>query len=362
MTQVRAAVLTGPSSVEVREFPRPVIGDDDAIVRIEACGLCGSDVEQVKGHIPNLPLPAVAGHEPLGVIDEIGPAAAKRWGVEVGDRVVIEVIVPCRECENCATGVFSSCTQALGSHGYRPVKGGPEITGGFAEYMYVHPNSVLHKMDGSLPPVIAAMFNPLAAGIRWAVHIGGVKAGDTVAVLGAGQRGIAAAMAAKSAGASRVIVTGLERDAHKLALALEFGADDTIFADTEDVPTRIKEITGGRGVDVVLDLTPLAAQPVRDAIASARSGGTVVLAGLKSGRMTEIDTDMIVKKALTVRGALGVEGTSIAAAIKLLESRAYPFEKLHTHTYGLDEVVTAIDVLAGEVPGEDAIHIAIVPN
>lgn len=361
MTTARAAVLTGPDAVHLEVFDLPTIGEDDALIRVEACGLCGSDVEQIKGGIPNLPLPTIAGHEPLGIIESIGPAAAAKWGVDVGDRICVEVVVGCHDCEACARGDFNACKTPLGTYGYRPFKGATRLTGGFAEYMYIHPNSTVHRIDRSVPVDIAAMYNPIAAGLRWALDVGGVKKGAIVAVFGAGQRGIAAAMASKAAGAQQVIVTGLAKDAHKLALALEFGADATIQADTEDVPARVSELTGGRGADVVLDLTPMAAQPVRDALASVRSGGTVVLAGLKSGRKIEIDTDQIVKKAIHVVGALGVESQSIDRAIALIESKAYPLEKLHTHTFGLDDVVHAIAILAGEVEGEEAVHVSIVP-
>lgn len=359
MTSARAAFLTAPNTFEIRSLPLPPVGEDDALIRIEAAGLCGSDIEQVRGSRQNGEI--IPGHEPLGVIESIGPLAAERWGVDVGDRVCVQVVLPCLECSQCLAGVFSSCEKSLGAYGYRAFDAPTQLIGGFAEYMYLHPNSIVHKIDRDLPVTVAAMFNTIAAGIRWAVHLGGVKPGDTVAVLGAGQRGIAAALAAKAAGAETVIVTGLTQDAHKLQLAQEFGADHTIVADVEDVPARIREITNGRLADVVLDLTPSAAQPVRDALDSARAGGTVVLAGLKHGKPIELITDRIIQKGLTVVGARGVESTSIEEAIRLMESGTYPLEKLHTRSFGLDEALEAIAVLAGDVEGEHAVHVAIIP-
>ena len=95
---IRAAVQTGPRQIEIREFPRPVIGPDDGgLLRVEACGICGSDVEQYTGTERSVPL-MVPGHEPLGIIEEVGAAAAKRWGVQPGDRVAVEVLIPCRSC------------------------------------------------------------------------------------------------------------------------------------------------------------------------------------------------------------------------------------------------------------------------
>ncbi|MCR2808390.1 MULTISPECIES: zinc-binding dehydrogenase [unclassified Microbacterium] len=357
----RAVVLSGPNDLSVQEFERPVSGELDAVLRIEACGLCGSDIEQIRGTVPNPVFPVVPGHEPVGVIESIGATASERWGVRAGDRVCVEVVVPCLDCRGCETGLSNGCERPLGTYGFRPIPGDDRVSGGFAEYMYVHPNSTLHRISNELPARVAAMYNSVAAGIRWVQEVGQVSRGDTVVVLGCGQRGIAAAMAAKEAGADLVIVTGLERDAHKLGIAEKFGADVTIFADREDVPGRVHELTEGRLADVILDLTPMAGQPVRDALAAVRRGGRVVLAGLKSGQEISVNTDLIVKKSLTVVGALGVEGGSIKAAIALLESGRYPFELMQTHTFGLDDVAQALAVLASEVEGEDAVHVAILP-
>lgn len=362
MTSARAAFLTAPNTFEIRTLPLPTVSDDDALIRIEAAGLCGSDIEQVRGTGRNPSGEVIPGHEPLGIIESIGPVAAERWGVAVGDRVCVQVVLPCLECSQCLAGMFSSCEKSLGAYGYRAFDAPTRLIGGFAEYMYLHPNSIVHKIDRDVPVTVAAMFNTLAAGIRWAVHLGGVKPGDTVAILGSGQRGIAAALAAKAAGAETVIVTGLTQDAHKLKLSKEFGADHTIVADVEDVPERIRELTDGRLADIVLDLTPMAGQPVRDALESVRAGGTVVLAGLKGHKAVEIVTDKIIQKGLKIIGARGVESSSIEEAIRLMESGRYPLEKLHTHTFDLDNALEAIAVLAGEVEGEHAIHVAIIPN
>lgn len=362
MTDARAAILTGPSQVELTELPLPEAGEDGAVIRIEAAALCGSDVEQFRGEDPRVQYGIVPGHEPLGVIESIGAEAARRWGVDVGDRICVEVVVPCRACPKCEAGESTECVQTLGSYGYRPFPAPSRLTGGFAEHMYVHPHSVVHRISTDVPVEVAAMYNSLAAGIRWARHLGGVRAGDVVVVFGAGQRGIACALAAKQAGAATVIVTGLTRDAHKLRLAREFGADETIDAEVEDVPARVLEITGGLLADVVLDITPVALDPVQHALDLVRVGGTVVIAGLKNGRPAPISTDQLILKSLTVRGARGVERRSIDEAIDLIESGAYPLHKLHTHAYSLDELSTAISVLAGDVPGEEAMHVVVLPR
>jgi threonine dehydrogenase-like Zn-dependent dehydrogenase len=360
---VRAAVQTGPLRIEIREFPRPPVGPDDGLLRVEACGVCGSDVEQYRGHLGRAPLPVVPGHEPLGIIEEVGQRAAARWGVSPGDRVAVEIPVPCRHCDRCLAGRYLACRRPHASHGYTSASQAPGLWGGFAEYMYLHPNSIVHRVRNDIPAEVAVMFNPLGAGVRWAVHLGGTQVGDTVLILGPGQRGISAVIAARAAGAGTIIVTGLTRDSSKLALAREFGADHTINADTEDTVQRVAEITGGRMADLVLELTPMAHEPVRDALSAAAQEGRVVLAGLKGTRArVEICTDLIVDKAITVTGAFGVDSRAYAEAIRIIESGRLPLQRMHTHDFGLDDLERGIRTLAGEVPGEDALHVAIRPS
>ena len=103
-----AMVQTGPRKLEARDLPLPEIGDEDALLRIEACGICGSDVEQYHGALP-LPFPLIPGHEPLGIVEKIGDRAAARWGVDVGDRVAVETMLPCKFCKECLTGRYHLC-------------------------------------------------------------------------------------------------------------------------------------------------------------------------------------------------------------------------------------------------------------
>ena len=360
--QVRAAVQVGPRRIEIREFPRPATGPDDGLLRVEANGICGSDLEVYRGHMSIGNTPFIPGHEPLGIVEEVGERAAQRWDVEPGDRVAVEVIVPCRACHTCLVGRYQSCPNRRFGHGVTGLDVEPGLWGGLAEYLYLSPTSVLHKIDKTLPAELAALYNPLAAGVRWAYHLGEVGLGDTVLVLGAGQRGLASVVAARAAGAGTIIVTGLASDEHKLALAREFGADHTIVADREDVVERVQQITGGELADVALELTPMATDPVTDALRAVRHGGRVVLAGLKGGGEGSLSTDLIINRALTVRGAFGVDATAIAETIALIESRRFPLEKMHTHTFGLDDTALAIETLGGEVPGEPAVHVSVHPN
>jgi len=361
---VRAVVQTGARQMEIREFPRPVIGPSDgALLRVEACGICGSDVEQYKGAMGARGLPMVPGHEPLGIIEEISDATAERWGVRAGDRVAVEILIPCRCCDLCLAGQYMQCKNRPGSHGgYNPPSRGLGLWGGYSEYMHLHPNSIVHPVSRDLPAEIAVMFNPLGAGVRWALQYGGVHLGSSVLVLGAGQRGLSAVLASRYVGAGLIIATGLAKDARKLELAREFGADVTINVEEEDTVARVRELTGGDGVDVVLDVTPMALSPIADAVDAVRWGGTIVLAGLKGGQKVELSSDTLINKALTVKGAFSVDAAAYMDAIRLIESGQFPLEKMQTHKFGLADVPHAIELLAGEIPGEDGIHVAIMPG
>jgi len=361
---VRAVVQTGPRQMEMREYPRPVIGPEDgALLRVEACGICGSDVEQYKGAMGTRGLPMIPGHEPLGIIEEISESASRRWGVSAGDRVAVEILIPCRSCDRCLAGRYMNCKNRIGSHGgFNPPERASVLSGGYAEYMHLHPNSIVHPIRNDIPAEIAVMYNPLGAGVRWALEYGGVHLGSSVLVLGAGQRGLAAILASRYVGAGLIIATGLTRDAKKLELAREFGADHVINVEEEDTVARVRELTGGDGVDVVLDLTPMAQQPILDAINAASWGGTIVLAGLKGHKDIPLPTDMLINKALTVKGAFSVDANGYTNAIRLIESGKFPLEKMQTHRFGLDDVEHAIKLLAGELPGEDGIHVAVMPG
>jgi threonine dehydrogenase-like Zn-dependent dehydrogenase len=359
---VRAAVQTAPRQIEIREFPRPQTGPDDGLLRLERCGICGSDVETYLGHMGADRGASIPGHEPLGIIEEVGERAARRWEVEVGDRVAVEILIPCRSCDLCLMGNYQACRNRPGAYsGRTPLEKPPTLWGGYAEYLYLHPNAILHKVRKDVPADVAVMFNPLGAGVRWAVHLGGVKLGDTVLVLGSGQRGLCAVIAARIAGAGTIIVTGLAKDRFKLDLAREFGADYTINVDEQNTVELVREITSGVGADVVLDVTPMAAQPVLDALDCVRHAGRIVLAGLKGRRPISLVTDAIIQKGATVVGAYSVDARAYLDAIRIIESGTVPFEKLHTHTFGLDEAGRAIETLAGEVPGQRAVHVSIAP-
>jgi len=221
--RVPAMVLTKPKTLEARELARPAIGADDGLLRIEACGICGSDYEQYEGAQPQhedyTPYPVIPGHEPLGVIEEIGASARRRWGVREGDRVAMRSGYGCGRCDACARWEPRLCAKRGGTYGYTDVNKPPHLWGGYATHMYLSPYSVMKKVDRKIPAGVAVMFNPLAAGRSWAVSVPRTQPGERVVVLGAGQRGLCSVIAAREAGARQVVITGLGRDAAKLARA-----------------------------------------------------------------------------------------------------------------------------------------------
>jgi threonine dehydrogenase-like Zn-dependent dehydrogenase len=268
--------------LELQELPLPKIEPDDGLLRVEACGICGSDYEQYAGALP-VKFPVIPGHEPVGRIAQIGENAARRWSVGVGERVCVEALIPCGGCRECLGGTPRLCTGRAGvaSYGFLGLDLPPGLWGGYADYLYLSPHSGVHKIGESIPPEIATLFNPIGAGFRWAVEMPSLQPGETIVVLGPGQRGLASVIAAREARAGRIIVTGLGRDAAKLALAREFGADLAIDVERDDVRKAVRAATDGRGADVVIDVTAYSTEAVTQAIDLVRRGGRVVLAGTK---------------------------------------------------------------------------------
>ena len=356
-----AMVQTGPRKLEPMDIPMPEISDDAGLIRIDACGICGSDYEQYEG-VLRTPMPAIPGHEPLGTVAAIGDRAAKRWGIDVGDRIAVETMLACHHCGPCLGGSYHLCdTRRI--YSYIPLSDEPGLWGSYAQYMYLDPNAVVHKVDKTLAPETAVMFNPLGAGFRWGVEIPQTGPGDTIVIMGPGQRGLASVLACREAGADKIIVTGLEADAKKLELARAFGADATIDVQNEDARKRVQELTNGRGADVVLDVSSYATEPITQAIDFARMGGCIVLAGVKGFKaVPDFISDKIVMKELTIKGAIGVTRSGYASAIRLLEKRKYPVEMMHTHDFKLEDAELAIKTLARQIEGEESIHSCLIPE
>ena len=350
MTSARALVLAAPRRFESRRYELPEIGDDDGLLRVEACGCCGTDHEQYTGELhPGYAF--VPGHETVGTIVEIGDRAAERWGVAVGARVAVEVFQSCRECPACVAGEYRRCSRhgLADMYGFVRADRAPGLWGGFAEYQYLAPDSLLLPVPDGLDPVVATAFNPLGAGIRWGVTVPGTRPGDVVAVLGPGIRGLSAAAAAKQAGAAFVMVTGRgARDADRLALAVRFGADLAVDVARDDPVRALREATGHLA-DVVVDVTAKAPDALGQAVSLARAGGTIVVAGTRGSLDTPgFVPDLVVYKELRILGALGVDAPAYRAALDLLASGAYPFAELPRRVVGLDGVEGLLCSMAGD--------------
>jgi alcohol dehydrogenase len=361
---VDGLVLTAPRRFERRAFERPAIGADDGLLRVEACGLCGTDHEQYTGHLPARHA-FVPGHEVVGVIEEIGPAAVERWGVRAGDRVAVEVFQSCRSCDACAAGAYRRCRRnGLATMiGFMDADRPPGPRGGYATHLYLGPDAMLLPVPDGLDPIVATLFNPLGAGIRWAVELPGTKPGDVVAILGPGVRGLSATAATKAAGAAFVMITGNgPRDAERLALAPEFGADLTVDVAAADPVKLLREATGGLA-DVVVDVTAKAPAAFAQAIGLARPDGTVVVAGTRgTSDAPGFAPDHLVYKELHVIGALGVDVTAYRQALDVLASGRYPFADLPREVAGFDDLEPLLRRMAGEGDVPPPVHGVFAPT
>jgi len=365
VTAADALVLERPRTLVRRALPLPEIGDDDGLLRVEACGLCGTDHEQFTGHLP-AGFAFVPGHEIVGTIEAIGALAATRWGVTVGDRVAVEVFQSCRECDECVAGNHQRCRR----HGMRDMYGfvdvdrAPALWGGYATHVYLAPDALVLPVPAVLDPVVATAFNPLGAGIRWGVTIPGTSAGAVVAVLGPGIRGLCAAAAAKDAGAAFVMVTGRgARDRERLAIAPRFGADLAVDVEAADPARALRDATGGALADVVVDVTAKAPAALGQAVAVARSGATVVLAGTRGSDETPgFHPDHVVYKELRLVGALGVDGVAYRAALDVLARGRWPFAELPRAVVGLDAVSGLLARMAGEADAPVPVHAVVAPG
>jgi alcohol dehydrogenase len=363
MKTARALVLERPRRLISHDLAIPDVGDDDGVLRIEACGLCGTDHEQYTGVLP-AGFAFVPGHEAVGVIEAVGPGAAKRWGVRSGDRVAVEVFQSCRRCDACASGMYRRCERhgMADMYGFIPVEKAPGLWGGYAEYQYLSTDSMLLPVPGGLDPVVATLFNPLGAGIRWAATLPGTGPGDVVAVLGPGVRGLSACAAAKEADAAFVMVTGVSpQDDERLRLASAFGADLAIDVRTTDAAKAVRQATG-HGADVVVDVTAKAPAALAQAITVARRGGTIVLAGTRGAtEIPGLQPDLIVFKELHIVGALGVDAPAYQAALDLLATGRYPFADLPRWCTPLDGAADLLQSMAGEGVTTPPVHGVLTP-
>jgi L-iditol 2-dehydrogenase len=334
---MRAAVLRAWDDVAVERVPVPEPAAGEALVRVRACGICGTDLKLVSGGFagrwpPSLPF--VFGHEWCGEVVALGPGT-EQAGLDVGDRVAAENHAGCGECARCRAGRYNLCERA-GSPGYRLY--GHTAQGALAEYA-ARPVRLLHRLPGGVSDEAGALVNQGALAVH-AVRRTGLDPGASVAVFGPGLLGLLTLQVARASGAGRVLVVGR---GPRLELAGELGADDLVDYTHGAPGEAIRELTAGRGVDRVYDCTGdprVLPQLVR---ASAR-GGRIALLGLTAGKTAELSPDALVLDEIDL---LGIRSSPNAypGMIALLASGAVRTEPLVRDLYPLVEVSAALAAL-----------------
>ena len=340
----RALLFTGKESYELREFAVPDPPPGGAVLRVEAVGMCGSDVAQWHGKVtlPGMRYPIVPGHEIVGVIEKLGTDAA--LGVSEGDRVAVDEVV--------------RGPGPLRVYGYTAMDDAdePGLYGGYGEYLRIIPGTVLHRLTVDTPPEELTQFEPLASAINW-VQIAAVSPGHSVVIQGPGHQGLAVLQAARATGATDLMVTGTGRDALRLAAASALGAH-VIDVDAHDVIAAVHERTAGRGADIVFDVSPATAT-VPLSLALVRSGGTVLLAGLKEGQPVEIVSDQIVNRSLRILGGSAFSATSLESAVAALNNQQIDTAALRGTVVDLDHIDDALDLLLRRDTTRDAVRVSI---
>jgi threonine dehydrogenase-like Zn-dependent dehydrogenase len=364
--RVLAAVRTAPRTTELREFAMPEIPDDGALLKVDVAGICGTDVKMYAK--PVIREPVIMGHENTGTIVKAGPRFVERQGLGEGDRVFVEHYVVCYRCEWCRIGEYRHCEATdwrtnpeARRYGYTTCEKPYHLWGGFAQYMYLPWNCVIHKVPDNVTDAEAGIITPLSNGIEWALYDCGVGFMDTVLIQGPGQQGLSQVVACRQAGASLIVVTGTTRDSARLELARKLGADHVVDVEQEDPLERVLEITGGKGVDVVLDCTAGAGtMPVLLGIdALKRRGGTLLVQG-ELAAFPDFPLKKLTEKAITIKSARGHSYRAVELAIAQLASKRFPLDLLTTHEFGLEDADTAIRAVGGEVEN-GVVHVSLLP-
>jgi len=257
VTESLAAVQTAVRRVELIRFPVPEhLEPGFGLLRVEASGMCGTDVSQYDGTHRRLKMyeyPAVLGHEAVGHIVALTPEAQVRWDVKPGDRVAIEPAAPCTRCYRCEQKKPNLCIQRF-VYAHRTINEQGALWGAYSEYMLIHPDSRLHLVRPELPIEEISLFNALGGGLDWTVRQSGLEAGDDVVLLGPGIRAFAGIIGARRAGAKNIIVVG-RGNPRKAELARFYGATHILDSRSGDIVETVKEITGG-GAQRIVDFTP----------------------------------------------------------------------------------------------------------
>jgi threonine dehydrogenase-like Zn-dependent dehydrogenase len=322
-------VFQGEGRLEYMERPCPRLHrPDDVLVRIESCGICGTDLNILAVPAAHKAPPGIIiGHEGVGIVDQVGPGVA---GLQPGDRVVVANRLTCDTCAYCRRGLDNQCTD------YQTI--GTTIDGAFAPFL-VAPARALWKIDPSVPRDDAALFEPLAC-VVGSVRRAPIQPGDNVAIVGGGPMGLLFALVYRTLGAGRVIV--LDVAPYRLEFAQELGMD-ALNVTTVDAPAEVKRITG-LGADLVVDAV---GNQLGQAVKLARRGAQVVLFGLRPHDSPPVNQYTITRYDLTVHGTF-VGLHPFAQTIQLLESRRIQPSILVTHHLPLAQLQEGVELMRSQ--------------
>jgi L-iditol 2-dehydrogenase len=341
---MKALLLSEYGKLDVTtEMPRPVPEQGEVLVRIAACGICGSDVHGYDGSSGRRIPPLVMGHEAAGTVAGLGPGAN---GFKVGDRVTFDSTVYCGQCAYCRSGDVNLCEnrQVVGVS-----CGDYRRHGAFAEYVVV-PQRIVYGLPEELSFAEAAMLEAVSVGLH-AVRVAELKGGETALILGAGMIGLLTLQAARAGGCSRVFIADV--DESRLKMAAEMGADAVIHASGAAMVEEVIRLTDGKGVDVVFEAVGRN-ETVAASIDSVRKGGTVTLIGNITPEVT-LPLQKVVSRQIRLQGTAASSGEypqaielmssgkikvkPLITAIAPLEEGAQWFERLHKGEPNLMKVV-----------------------
>ncbi|MCJ7830652.1 MAG: zinc-binding dehydrogenase [Desulfobacterales bacterium] len=357
--KMKAWVLGDPEELNLTEKPVPAPGPMEVLVRIDAVAICGTDLEILRHGMPAMirggsPFNQnfTPGHEYMGTVVKGGPGIDE---YAVGDRVTVEVHAGCGRCERCRMGMYTSCLNYgmnYGDHDKGHRANGFTTDGGFAQYA-VNTVNTLVRVPDSMSDAEATLVVTAGTAMYGLDAMGGLVAGERVAVTGPGPIGLMGVAVAKALGAQPVILTGT-RDA-RLALGRKLGADHLINVRNEDAVAAVQRITRGRGVHYVLECSG-APNALNEAARMVNRGGRICLAAFPA-EVVPVDVAHLVRNNIYVYGIRGEGRSATHRAAALMTQRKFDATIIHTHTFGFEEIPTAIRYAKERI--EDAIKVVV---
>lgn len=329
---MKAAILKGTKKIQIEDIEKPAIKDNEALVRVKAVGVCGSDVHYyLHGRIGDQIIKGnhILGHEAAGEVVEVGKEIID---LTPGMRVAIEPGVPCGQCEHCRRGRYNICPNVK-------FLGTPPIQGAYREYI-PYPADFLFPIPDSMSFEEGVLIETLSVGVH-AADISGIKLGNSIAILGCGPIGLVTLKSIIVAGAGQVFVTDLIDE--RLKFAQKYKNVITINASKEDPVKRIKEETGGRGVDIVFEAAG-AFDTVRQSVEVVRIGGEIVLIGIPDEDLVSVDPHILRRKELVIK-ALRRFVHNYPQSIKLVHSGNIIVKDITTHRFKLEEINKAFNLV-----------------